>query len=88
MKLAIAIAVTGVAVVWMALELVVTRHDARRLFAELEELRSEQTRLDERWGRLLLERATWSTHGRVERIARNELDMIAPDVATVVVIEP
>lgn len=88
MKLAVAIAVSGVALVWMALELVVTRHEARRLFAELEQLRGEQTRLDERWGRLLLERATWSTHGRVEKVARDELDMVTPDVATVVVIEP
>jgi cell division protein FtsL len=61
-----------------ALQIVVQRHESRKLFVELQELRKEQDELNRRWGQLLLEQGTWGTHGRVEEIARERLKMIIP----------
>ena len=39
--------------------------------------------LDIEWNRLLLEYSTWATHGRIERLAREELGMHNPSLAEV-----
>lgn len=79
------------AVVWVlfltafatALQIVFHRHDSRKLFVELQELRKEQDDLNRQWGQLLLEQATWGAHGRVEEIARDQLNMVVPPLASV-----
>lgn len=70
------------------IDLALTRHEARQLFAKLEDLRAEARALDELWGRLLLERATWSNHARVDQLARTELQMRSPAEVRVVVVQP
>ena len=40
------------------------------------------------WGRLQIERSTWATHGRVEQMARQELDMRIPDPDGVEILKP
>lgn len=87
MKLLAMVFAAGVVAIALAIDLVVMRHESRQLFSRLEELRLEEQRLNEDWGRLMLERATWSTHGRIEKIAREKLDMVTPSVARIVVIE-
>jgi cell division protein FtsL len=67
-----------------AVQLVVSRHETRRLFIELEALRDTEARLDEEWGQLLLEEATLATHSRVEKIARDELKMLNPPPGSVI----
>jgi cell division protein FtsL len=69
--LAVLVAVSGVAIV-------ASKHEARRLFAELEELKREQDRLQVDWGRLQLEQSTLGTHARVERVARDQLTLADP----------
>jgi cell division protein FtsL len=75
---AVIVAVLFAAVFASALEIVTKRHASRKLFVELQELRKEQDELNRRWGQLLLEQATWGTRGRVEEIAREQLNMVAP----------
>ena len=41
---------------------------------------SSQWYLHEDYGRLVLEQSTWASHYRVEKVARNELEMAAPDM--------
>lgn len=65
-------------VFFSALEIVLSRHESRKLFVELQDLRKQKNDLNLEWGQLLLEQATWGTHGRIEEIAREQLDMIAP----------
>lgn len=65
----------GLAVVGTALAVVDSQHRARALFVELQVLEREQAYLDTEWGRLQLEQSTWAAHGRIERIAREELGM-------------
>ena len=56
-------------------------HVCRTLYAQLQELESSQWYLQEDYGRLVLEQSTWASHYRVEKVARNELGMRAPDLA-------
>jgi cell division protein FtsL len=77
--LAVAVAVSGL---W----LIRLEHDARQRFVELEELNREQDRLAVDWGRLQLEQSTWSTHSRIEALAREQLDLAAPKTEQIVVV--
>lgn len=74
-----AIVATGVAVV-------VAKHDARQLFAELEALNREQDRLDVDWGRLRLEQGAFATHPRIEQIAHERLALVAPVPGNIIVV--
>jgi cell division protein FtsL len=56
-------------------------HACRTLYAQLQVLESSQWYLHEDYGRLLLEQSTWASHYRVEKVARNDLGMRAPDMS-------
>jgi cell division protein FtsL len=80
--LAVCVAVSGLSIVG-------AKHEARQRFAELQELKREQDRLQIDWGRLQLEQSTWATHARIESLARERLELEAPDDGQVkVVAEP
>jgi len=59
-----------------AVQLVLYRHESRKLFVELQALRDQRQLLDQEWGQLLLEQATWATHVRIESLARDSLGMV------------
>ena len=61
-------------------------HACRALYAQLQVLESSQWYLHEDYGRLLLEQSTWASHRRVEKVARDDLGMQAPDLAQLKVI--
>jgi cell division protein FtsL len=75
-------------VVASALAVTYSVHEARRLTARAQSLQAEQDRLKTQWGQLLLERSTWGAYGRVERLARDELNMKVPEGDERVVVEP
>ena len=75
-----------IAVVVTALNVVLARHESRRLFVEIQKLEKIRDGLNEEWGRLQLEQSTWATNGRIELMARNELRMILPDHNSVVLL--
>lgn len=75
------------AVFLTAVQVVVTRHEARRLFVELQALEKTQDALKEEWGRLQLEQSTWAINDRVESVARVNLQMRMPDKSYVVLIQ-
>lgn len=56
-------------------------HACRALYTQLQVLESSQWYLQEDYGRLLLEQSTWASHYRVEKVARGDLGMGAPDLA-------
>ncbi|MCP3672413.1 MAG: cell division protein FtsL [Gammaproteobacteria bacterium] len=78
----------GLVVVVSATGVVYAKYASRRHFVELESLRAQRDAIDVEWGRLQLEQSTWATHGRVERIAREKLNMRIPLVEEVKVIRP
>lgn len=84
----ILVALLGLAIVVSATGVVYAKYASRRQFVELESLRTKRDAVDVEWGRLQLEQSTWATHGRVERIAREKLNMRIPLVEEVKVIRP
>jgi cell division protein FtsL len=62
-----------------ALGLVTSQHKARKLFAELERQQARTKALDVEWGQLELETRTWALPSRIDKLARERLDMRAPD---------
>ncbi len=71
-----------------AFAVIMSRHESRKLFVELEQLRKQVDELNVEWGRLQLEQSAWSAHGRIERIARKRLNMKLPVASEVVYIQP
>ena len=69
-----------------ALNVVIARHEARRLFVELQALEKTRDALNEEWGRLQLEQSTWAVNDRVESIARTKLAMKMPEQSSVVLL--
>ena len=67
---------------------VLSKHQSRKLFVELQALETGRDDLEIEWGRLQLEQGTRATHGRVERLARDRLHMHIPTPATTVIVRP
>jgi len=61
-----------------ALSLVTSRHQARKLTAELEREQQRSRQLEVEYGQLSIEQSTWATPARVEKIAREQLGMQLP----------
>lgn len=76
------------AVLVSAISVIYVKHVGRAQFVELQKLENKRDRLNEEWGRLLLEQSTWATPGRVEFEARKRLKMIVPTPEMTVVIKP
>lgn len=68
----------GLAVVVSAVATVYAKHESRKLYSELQVLQRERDRIEIEWGQLQIEQSTWSTHARVERMAREEIGMGEP----------
>jgi cell division protein FtsL len=61
-----------------ALSLVTSRHQARKLFVDLERTFGEARGYETEYGQLQLEQSTWAAPARIEKIARVELRMQLP----------
>jgi len=70
-----------VLVLLSAFATIYSTHACRALYTQLQVLESSQWYLQEDYGRLLLEQSTWASHYRVEKVARADLGMGAPDLA-------
>jgi len=62
-------------------------HQTRQLFSELQRMIRHEENLRADWGRLLLEMSTWGAHARVEKLAREKLDMEVPKLDDIEVIK-
>jgi cell division protein FtsL len=76
----IGIAVLVLMIVVSAFATIHSTHACRALYTQLQELESSQWYLQEDYGRLLLEQSTWASHYRVEKVARGDLGMSAPNL--------
>ena len=66
-----------------AFGIVSVTYQTRGQFALLEQSRRAQQVEWEEWGRLLLEESAFSSPSRVERVAREQLEMILPSVENI-----
>lgn len=70
-----------------ALLVIFNSHNSRRLFHELQTLQQEAVQREVEWSQLLLEESAFSTHTLVERKARKELKMLAPESKHIVAVK-
>lgn len=70
-----------------AILLVYSKHQSRKLFVELQQLKHQMDALNTEWSQLQLEQSAWSGHGRIERVARKRLSMVMPDSDDVVFVK-
>jgi cell division protein FtsL len=76
------------AVIASSVGVVYAKHQGRKQFIELQSLAAERDRMDVEWGQLQLEQGTLTTHGRIERAARERLGMVSPAADTLVIFKP
>ncbi len=77
----------AVVCVLSGMALVYTKHEARKLFVELEGLTHERDELNIEWGQLQIEQSTWAQHARIEQVATKDLSLVRPDTTDIFVIE-
>jgi cell division protein FtsL len=82
------VAALWVAVLGSSLGVVYAKQEARSRFNELQQLVRKRDDLDIEWGQLQLEQSTWATHGRVERLAHEELHMVIPQASDLRIVQP
>lgn len=87
-RLFLVMALVFLMVLSSAITLVYSKHQSRKLFVELQELKHQVNELNTEWGQLQLEQSTWSGHGRIEQVARERLSMVMPNAEEVVFIKP
>lgn len=76
------------AVLVSAVSVVATQHASRAVFMEIEQLKKRRDLLNEEWSRLRIEQSTWSLDDRIERIVREDLDMLVPNNGSRVFLVP
>jgi len=81
------IAVLVLAIMGTSIAVVYTRHQTRNLFINLQKLHKQIDELDVEWGQLQLEQSAWSSHGRIEKIARKKLNMKVPKADEIIYIK-
>lgn len=74
-------------VIFSSVAVIYTKHVSRNEFIKLQQLEKQRDSLNEEWGRLLLEESTLGNPSRVERQARQRMQMVVPEADRTVVIE-
>jgi len=76
-----------VLVMLSALAVVYVKYDARLMFNQLQKELREQDKLGVEWSRLQLEKNTWSSNSRIEKLARTKLNLQTPKPEQIVYIQ-
>lgn len=66
-------------VIVSALSVIDSSFQGRQLFNAVQQEYRKTYELEEQWSRLLLERSTWASPSRIERLAKSDLQMVAPE---------
>jgi len=74
-------------VIASAILLVYTKHQSRKVFVELQQLKRLVDQLDTEWSQLQLEQSAESGHGRIEKVARKDLSMVMPESDSVIFVK-
>jgi len=87
-KLSFVIPVLLLLVVLSALAVVYSKHQSRKLFVELNSLQKTRDAMEVEWGQLQLEQSTWATSGRIEKLARQRLQMTQMEYEKIIIVKP
>lgn len=72
------VAILVIATMSSAIGVIYSKHQTRKMFVNLQKLHKQIDELNIEWGQLQLEQSAWSSHGRIEKIARKKLQMTLP----------
>lgn len=86
-RLLIVVTVLFALVLTSAILLVYSKHQSRKVFVELQQLKRTVDSLNTEWSQLQLEQSAWSGHGRIEQVARKKLSMVMPESDSVVFVK-
>lgn len=70
-----------------ALAVVYSKHQSRKLFVELNSLQKTRDAMDVEWGQLQLEQSAWATSGRIEKLARQQLNMTSIEYKKIIIVK-
>jgi cell division protein FtsL len=70
-----------------ALSLVTSRHQARKLFVDLEREQGKTRAYEVEYGQLQIEQSTWAMPARIEKIGREQLHMQLPGPGRIEVLD-
>ncbi len=68
------------------LSVVLTTHENRFAFNELQELREQANKMDLEWGQLLIEQSTFGVEGKIEQKAVEQLRMHVPELSKIIMV--
>ena len=68
------------------LSIVLTTHENRFAFNELQELREQANKIDLEWGQLLIEQSTFGVEGKIEQKAVEQLQMHVPELSKIIMV--
>ncbi|GAA6166263.1 cell division protein FtsL [Sessilibacter corallicola] len=85
--LGFAVVALWIAAVISALAVVYTTHNVRVSTNSLAQAKAESSELQLQWGQYLLERSTWASYSRIEKIAAGELEMALPEPEEIIVVQ-
>jgi len=88
MKLTFFVPILLVLVVLSALAVVYSKHQSRKLFVELSSLQKSRDAMEVEWGQLQLEQSTWATSVRIEKLARQRLQMTQMEYEKIIIVKP
>jgi cell division protein FtsL len=86
--LVIVVSVLWVGALGSAAGAIYSKHRARQMFVELEQLNARRDNLEIEWGQLQLEQSSWSTQAFVERVATTKLHMAMPPPKEIEIVAP
>jgi len=75
-------------IVASSLGVVASQHRARKLYAAVEREQQRTRQLEVEWDQLQLEQSTWANPARIEKIAREKLQMKTPPPARLLALDP
>ncbi len=68
------------------LSVVLTTHENRFAFNELQELREQANKMELEWGQLLIEQSTFGVEGKIEQKAVEQLQMHVPELSKIIMV--
>ncbi|MCW8933331.1 MAG: cell division protein FtsL [Gammaproteobacteria bacterium] len=83
----IMVAILVLATMGSAVGVIYSKHQTRKMFVSLQKLHKQIDELNIEWGQLQLEQSAWSSHGRIEKIARKKLQMTLPKANEIIYIK-
>lgn len=76
-----------VSIMLSATAVIAVRHQNRLAFVALQEQEQQRDSLQAEWGRLMLEKATWTRQNNVADAANKNLEMTAPSADKIVTLD-